>query len=111
MTVPCQRCGLPCIVAAPEALLRSVLCADCLRIPEVGDFAIAERQWHQADRARADAARMRFEARKLRLERDERQRLARLAERSEVAAGDANDLPDHIRAALQRARSRTPAKR
>lgn len=110
MSIPCVRCGRACALTKPEAMLNTLVCAECGEIADVRAFLEVEQQWRSAERARADAARLRFESRALRLQREETERLAKLAERSAPAPSAQSQMPDHIRDALQRARNRTPSK-
>ena len=111
MQASCARCGLPCTIATPEALLCHVVCARCSEDAGVAAFIREEAQWFAEDRIRATAARQRFDARLLRLQREEQDRLARLAERSRALPTGTAALPDHILAATRRARQKTaPAK-
>jgi Na+-translocating ferredoxin:NAD+ oxidoreductase RnfC subunit len=101
----CARCNAPCRIEQPREQLYSVLCEACRVLPAVREFVTREAQWAQQELGRADAARARFNARKLRLQREEQQRLTKLAERS-------RNLPntnERLRAALQRARDRNGA--
>jgi hypothetical protein len=107
----CARCGVPCTVATPEALLCHVVCARCSEDTRVAAFVREQSEWFAEDRIRAAAARQRFDARRLRLQREEQERLARLAERSREVPAATAALPDHIlAAAARRARQKAPAK-
>jgi len=114
-TLCIQACPVDAIVGAPKLMHTVVtdLCSgcdlcvapcpvDCIEmVPATGADAI----W---DRARADAARERFERRRSRLERERRERAARLAARAHKAKGDPNAEKKRatIRAAIERARAR-----
>ena len=114
-TLCIQACPVDAIVGAPKLMHTVVtdLCSgcdlcvapcpvDCIEmVPATGADAI----W---DRARADAARERFEQRRSRLERERRERAARLAARAHKAKGDPNAEKKRatIRAAIERARAR-----
>jgi len=85
----CDLCVLPCPV-------------DCI---EMVPATLADANW---DRARADAARERFEQRGARLEREQRERAERLAARALKAKEDpdAEKKRAIIQAAIERARAR-----
>jgi electron transport complex protein RnfB len=92
VTELCSGCDL-CIAPCP---------VDCIAmVPATGADAV----W---DRARADAARERFERRRSRQERERRERAARMAARTLKAKGDpdAEKKRATIQAAIERARSR-----
>jgi electron transport complex protein RnfB len=114
-TLCIQACPVDAIVGAPKLMHTVVteLCSgcdlcvppcpvDCIdMLPASGEDAI----W---DRARADAARERFELRRSRQERERRERAARLAARALKAkeGSDAEKKRAIIQAALERARAR-----
>jgi electron transport complex protein RnfB len=85
----CDLCVLPCPV-------------DCI---DMVSATLADATW---DRARADAARERFEQRGARLEREQRERAERLAARALKAKEDpdAENKRAIIQAAIERARAR-----
>ncbi len=85
----CDLCVLPCPV-------------DCI---DMVTATLADATW---DRARADAARERFEQRGARLERERRERAERLAARALKAKEDpdAEKKRAIIQAAIERARAR-----
>jgi electron transport complex protein RnfB len=92
VTELCSGCDL-CVAPCP---------VDCIEmVPATG----ADAAW---DRARAEAARERFERRGARLERERRERAERLAARALEAKGDpdAEKKRAIIQAAIERARSR-----
>jgi len=92
VTELCSGCDL-CVAPCP---------VDCI---EMVPATLADATW---GRARADAARERFERRSLRLERDRRERAGRLAARALKAKGDpdAEKKRATIQAAIERARAR-----
>jgi electron transport complex protein RnfB len=93
VTELCSGCDL-CVPPCP---------VDCIEmVPATGADAI----W---DRARADAARERFERRGARLERERRERAERLAQRALLTSGDAQ--AEKRRAVIQAALDRARAKR
>jgi electron transport complex protein RnfB len=95
MTELCSGCDL-CVAPCP---------VDCIAmVPAVGEDAV----W---DRARADAARARHEARNDRLARERREREERLARQAAAAksAPDADAKRAAIQAAIERARAKRAA--
>jgi electron transport complex protein RnfB len=122
-TLCIQACPVDAIVGAPK-LMHTVLAGDCtgcdLCLPPCPMDCIAmvpvapPRAWTQAD---ADAARARFEARKLRLVREQEQRADRLSakafakldeldSRDDLAPAEVERKKAVVRAAIERARAR-----
>jgi electron transport complex protein RnfB len=114
-TLCIQACPVDAIVGAPKLMHTVVteLCSGCdLCVPpcpvdciDMVPAAGADAIW---DRARADAARERFELRRARLERERRERAERMAARALKAKEDpdADKKRAIIRAAIERARAR-----
>jgi H+/Na+-translocating ferredoxin:NAD+ oxidoreductase subunit B len=114
-TLCIQACPVDAIVGAAKLMHTVVteLCTGCdLCVPpcpvdciDMVPATLADATW---DRARADAARERFEQRGARLEREQRERAERLAARTLKAKGDpdAEKKRAIIQAAIERARAR-----
>jgi len=114
-TLCIQACPVDAIVGAPNLMHTVVaeLCSGCdLCVPpcpvDCIDMLPASGEDASWDRARADAARERFEARRSRHERERRERAERLAARALKAKEDpdAEKKRAIIQAAVERARAR-----
>ena len=114
-TLCIQACPVEAIVGAPNLMHTVVaeLCSGCdLCVPpcpvDCIDMLPASGEDASWDRARADAARERFEARRSRHERERRERAERLAARALKAKEDpdAEKKRAIIQAAVERARAR-----
>ena len=114
-TLCIQACPVDAIVGAPNLMHTIVaeLCSGCdLCVPpcpvDCIDMLPASGEDASWDRARADAARERFEARRSRHERERRERAERLAARALKAKEDpdAEKKRAIIQAAVERARAR-----
>ncbi len=112
-TLCIQACPVDAIVGAPKQLHTVVesLCSGCelCIAPCPVDCISMEPAAAAWTRERADAARIRHQRRGVRLERDKRERAARLAPTRTASTGTEDAKRAAIRAALERARARRAA--
>jgi len=105
MKTLCARCqGQPATAATPTRA--TAVCASCAALPEVAEFLAAESRWRASEVERAEAARLRYHARALRLQREAEVRDQLLASKRPAASSDSETSIDPIQAALARARAR-----
>jgi len=105
MTEACARCGSEPAVSAASTRA-TALCSTCADRPEVAAFLTEEARWRAREVQRARAARLRYEARAMRLQREAAQRDQLLAGKGDALSARSAAEDDPISAAIERARAR-----